>query len=123
MSGEMSLNEAYGYCHKLEKDRNYVRRKAKKRRIQVSMLSLDDPRMRNADSENSPAWESDNGENAKLIRRMEKLETVAIALKRLNDNDRAFAQAVLEGKSWREMGIPKRTFNWRLKKVENFLAL
>ena len=123
MSGEMSLNEAYGYCHKLEKDRNYMRRKAKKRRIQVSMLSLDDPRMRNADSENSPAWESDNGENAKLIRRMEKLETVAIALKRLNDNDRAFAQAVLEGKSWREMGIPKRTFNWRLKKVENFLAL
>ena len=123
MSGEMSLNEAYGYCHKLEKDRNYMRRKAKKRRIQVSMLSLDDPRMRNADSENSPAWESDNGENAKLIRRMEKLETVAIALKRLNDNNRAFAQAVLEGKSWREMGIPKRTFNWRLKKVENFLAL
>lgn len=123
MSGEMSLNEAYGYCHKLEKDRNYMRRKAKKRRIQVSMLSLDDPRMRNTDSENSPAWESDNGENAKLIRRMEKLETVAIALKRLNDNDRAFAQAVLEGKSWREMGIPKRTFNWRLKKVENFLAL
>ena len=40
------------------------------------------------------------------------------ALRRLNAHDRAFARAVLGGKSWRGLGIPKSTFSVRLKKVE-----
>ena len=40
------------------------------------------------------------------------------ALRRLDAADRAFARAVLRGKSWREMGIPNSTFSIRLKKVE-----
>ena len=40
------------------------------------------------------------------------------ALRRLDAADRAFARAVLRGKSWREMGIPKSTFSIKLKKVE-----
>ena len=118
MSEAMSLNEAYGYCHKLEKDRNYVRRKAKKRRIQVSMLSLDDPRMRNADSENSPAWESDNGKGAEEICTIERVEEITIALQKLPENYRTFAKAVLQGKTWREMRIERYRFYRRLKKIE-----
>ena len=40
------------------------------------------------------------------------------ALRRLNAHDRAFARAVLGGKSWRDLCMPKSTFSVRLKKVE-----
>ena len=40
------------------------------------------------------------------------------ALRKLNKTDRAFARAVLGGKSWRDLGMPKSTFSVRLKKVE-----
>ena len=30
--------------------------------------------------------------------------------------------AAFYGLSWQELGIPKRTFNWKLKKLENILA-
>ena len=40
------------------------------------------------------------------------------ALRRLSAHDRAFARAVLGGKSWRDLGMPKSTFSVRLKKVE-----
>ena len=48
---------------------------------------------------------------------------IGAALRRLNDDDRAFARAVLKGKTWVEMGCPKRTFYWRLKKLEDFFRL
>ena len=40
------------------------------------------------------------------------------ALRKLNAHDRAFARAVLGGKSWRDLGMPKSTFSVKLKKVE-----
>ena len=43
---------------------------------------------------------------------------IGAALRRLNASDRAFARAVLNGRTWREMGISKQLFSWRLKKVE-----
>ena len=43
------------------------------------------------------------------------------ALRRLGKKERAFARAVLRGKSWREMGLSKSTFSDRLKKVEKLL--
>ena len=46
--------------------------------------------------------------------------TIAYALSRLTPEQRAFAEDVLDGKSWDDLGIPKRTFNWRLKKLEDF---
>ena len=42
------------------------------------------------------------------------------ALRRLNAHDRAFARAVLGGKSWRDLGMPKSTFSVSLKKVEKY---
>ena len=51
------------------------------------------------------------------IRTKEKNRIDSI-LRRLNASDRAFARAVLGGKSWKEMGMPKTTFSDTLKKVE-----
>ena len=47
---------------------------------------------------------------------------IGAALRRLNASDRAFARAVLNGRTWRDMGCPERTFYWRLKKLENFFS-
>ena len=40
------------------------------------------------------------------------------ALRKLDKADRAFARAVLGGKSWRDLGVSKQAFSVRLKKVE-----
>ena len=117
---ETAQRENYGKALKREKDREYQRRKAKKRKIQVTMLHLDDPRMTNLNSEDSPAWESDNGKGVTLVLRADADNTIAHALSCLTPKQRAFAEDVLNGKKWEEMGIPKRTFNWRLKKLEDF---
>ena len=55
------------------------------------------------------------------IRTKEKNRIDSI-LRRLNATDRAFARAVLCGKSWKEMGVPKSTFSDTLKKVEKVLS-
>ena len=52
-----------------------------------------------------------------FVRRKEK-NRIDNALRRLDASDRAFARAVLGGKSWRDLGMPKSTFSVRLKKVE-----
>ena len=40
------------------------------------------------------------------------------ALRKLDNEDRAFARAVLGGKSWRDLGMPKSIFSVRLKKLK-----
>ena len=42
--------------------------------------------------------------------------------KRLSERDKAFVLDVLDGKRWGEMGMPKRTFNWKIKKVCSLIA-
>ena len=44
------------------------------------------------------------------------------ALRRLSAHDRAFARAVLGGKSWRDLGVSRQAFNVRLKKVEKVIS-
>ena len=44
------------------------------------------------------------------------------ALRRLNARDRAFARAVLGGKSWRDLGVSRQAFSVRLKKVEKVIS-
>ena len=57
----------------------------------------------------------------KFVRKKEK-NRIDNALRRLDASDRAFARAVLGGKSWKEMGMPKTTFSDTLKKVEKLLS-
>ena len=116
---EVEQRENYGKALKREKDREYQRRKAKKRKIQVSMLHLDDPRMTNLNSEDSPAWESDDGKGADLVLRADGANTIAYALSRLTPEQRAFAENVLNGKKWDDLGISESTFYRHMKKVEN----
>jgi hypothetical protein len=52
---------------------------------------------------------------------MKEKNRIDSAMRRLNKSDRAFARAVLRGKSWQEMGIPRSTFSDRLKKVEKVI--
>ena len=54
----------------------------------------------------------------KSIHKKEK-NRIDNALRRLDNSDRAFARAILSGKSWRDMSIPKSTFSVRLKKLKN----
>ena len=44
------------------------------------------------------------------------------ALRKLNKADRAFARAVLGGKSWRDLGVSRQAFSVRLKKVEKVIS-
>ena len=47
---------------------------------------------------------------------------IGAALRRLNASDRAFARAVLNGRTWRNSGMTKQGFNGRLKKICDFLS-
>ena len=44
------------------------------------------------------------------------------ALRRLSAHDRAFARAVLVGKSWRDLGVSRQAFSVRLKNVEKVIS-
>ena len=46
---------------------------------------------------------------------------IASALRRLPIKKRRFAQAVLKGKTWREIGLSKSQFNRELKNILDFL--
>ena len=118
---DMTMDEAYAYCRKLECDRERKHRDTDIGQIEASTLSLDQLVESFEDPSKIQIF-SDCGKGRRSIRASERAEEISVALSQLPASDRTFAQAVLEGKDWREMGIPKRTFNWKLKKVENFLA-
>ena len=118
---EAAQREDYAKALKREKDREYQRRKAKQGRFEASMLSLDQ-HLESVDDENDfiCSWLDDDGKGRDGILRADGANTIAYALSRLTPKQRAFAEDVLNGKSWDDLGIPKRTFNWRLKKLEDF---
>ena len=57
----------------------------------------------------------------KFVRKKEK-NRIDNALRRLDASDRAFARAVLGGKSWRDLGVSRQAFSVRLKKVEEVIS-
>ena len=117
----MTSDEVYAYCRKLEDDR-----------IRKHFSSTDIGKLENemfcsfdqfVDSFEDPSKIqvlSDRGKGGDKVLRTDADNTIAHALSCLTPELRAFAEDVLEGKSWEDLAIPKRTFNWRLKKVENF---
>ena len=115
----MTPDEVYGYCRKLEDDREFAKLRYPKGRFLASMLSLDQL----VDSFEDPSKIqvfTDHGTGGDKVLRTDADNAIAQALSCLTPELRAFAEDVLEGKSWEDLAIPKRTFNWRLKKVENF---
>jgi hypothetical protein len=65
---------------------------------------------------------SDNGKGKENICASESAEAISVALSRLPRRDRSFAEAVLQGKTWREMGLSRQGFWKRVKKIETFFA-
>ena len=118
---DMTMEEAYDYCLKLEYDRERKHRDTDIGQIEASTLSLDQLVESFEDPSKIQIF-SDCGKGDRNIHASESAEAISIALSQLSASDRAFAQAVLEGKDWREMGITKPTFYRQLKKVEIFLA-
>ena len=103
--------------YKQERDRD-------KGRFEASMLSFDE-HMAKFDDPSKIATFSDGGKGAESVRNggVELPEDVLEeALKQLSVRDKAFVRDVLDGKRWGEMGMPKRTFNWKIKKVCSLIA-
>ena len=116
------MNGKHTYCHclKLERDRERSWRESRQGAFEASMLSLDE-HIAKFDDPGKIATFSDGGTGAESIRNggvEVPSDVIDEALGRLSELDRDFALAVLGGKSWREMGMPKATFYRRLKKVE-----
>ena len=42
------------------------------------------------------------------------------ALKKLSKKEQVFVRAVLNGRTWREMGLSRQLFSWHVKKIEKF---
>ena len=112
--------------YKQERDREGAhRRSTNKGKFNAAMLHLDDPSMLGTKNDDSPAWESDGGKGAESIRSggAELLDDVKEeALSNLSKRDRDFALDVLDGRTWMELEMPKRTFNWKIKKVCSLIA-
>ena len=117
---EAMQNEDYATALKREKDREYQRRKAKQGRFEASMLSLDQ-HLESVGDENDfiCSWLDDDGKGRDRILRADGANTIAYALSRLTPEQRAFAENVLNGKKWDEMGISESTFYRHMKKVGN----
>ena len=114
---EMTMDEAYAYCRKLERDRERQRRMSRQGAFEFSFGSLDELTMRFDDPGKIAAF-SDGGCGAAEIRRTAGREAeIAHALDRLSPADRDFVRTVLSGKGWRETGLGKRSFNKRLAAV------
>ena len=88
------------------------------------MLSLDE-HMAKFDDPSKVATFSDGCKGAESIRNggvEAPSDVIEAALSRLSERDKAFARSVLDGKRWPELGMPKRTFNWKIKKVCSLIA-
>ena len=108
-----------------ERDREGAhRRDTDKGRFEASMLSFDE-HMAKFDDPSKIATFSDGGKGAESVRNggVELPEDVLEeAREQLSERDKAFVRDVLDGKRWGEMGMPKRTFNWKIKKVCSLIA-
>ena len=121
----MNMAEARIYCLKLERDRERSWRESRQGAFEASMLSLDE-HMAKFDDPGKIATFSDGGKVAESIRNggvETPFDVVESALSRLSKRDKAFARALLDGKRWLELRMPKATFYRRMKKVEEKVRL
>ena len=113
----MTPNEVYGYCRKLEDDREYQKRQHAKGAFAASMLSLDQL----VDSFENPSKIqvfTDHGTGGDKVLRTDADNAIAQALNCLSPKQRAFVQDVFNGKKWDEMGITRQAFSKRMKIIE-----
>lgn len=112
-------DSGYRMALKREADRERSWRKSRQGAFESSMLSLDEHVAKFDDPGKITAF-SDGGRGAASVRNGGAGlpdDVLGEALTRLSERDRAFVRDVLGGKTWAELGMPKRTFNWKIKKV------
>ena len=114
---DMTMDEAYAYCQELEEKRWWSKRQYSQGRFESSMQSYD-CLIESFEDSSKIQMLSDKGKGEEDILASEGTEAITIALGKLPASDKAFAEAVLQGKKWEEMGISEPTFYRRLKKVE-----
>ena len=114
----MSPDEVYGYCRKLEDDRIRKHFSTDTGKLENEMLLSLDQLVDSFEDPSKIQVFSDRGKGKASIRASERAEAVSFALNLLAPEDKAFAQGILDGKSWREMGIERYKYYRLLKKVE-----
>jgi len=147
-TGKTTTNQkAYRHCRKQERDRERKWRMSRQGAFEFSFSALDEMMETFADP-SKVALFSDRGRGARLIHGDSTKAVLAEAMSRLTEhdeqlakdekpkarkknnpkrakqraNDIAFIKAVLEHKSWADLGITKRGFNKRLAKIISFLV-
>ena len=113
---------SYSYRLKLERDRERSHRKSKRGGFTASTQSLD-ALMETFEDPSVIARFSDHGKGAKQIIRAGMKELIDSTISQLEEPYRDFARAVLDGKSWEDLQMPKATFYRWLKKVEEKVRL
>lgn len=117
---DMTMTEAREYCLRLERYRERSWRKTNQGKFEFGFSSFDELVAGSADPSKLPAL-SDGGKGVERIVSHGDLADDEACLERLPPKDRDFVKAVLSGKTWRQMRIPKRTFNYRLEKIRKNL--
>ena len=116
----MTMDEAREYCLKLERDRMRSHRKSDQGAFEFAFMSLD-AHVEKFDDPGKIATFSDGGASAESIfdrcDESERARQIEEALLRLSPKDRRFASAVLRGATFRELGISKQLFSYRLSSV------
>ncbi len=108
---------SYEYRLKLEDDRERSHRKSAQGAFDFANSSLDEMTCQFEDPSKIALF-SDGGYGARQIIRAGMKELIDSTISQLPEPYRDFARAVLDGKSWEDLGMPKSTFFRWLKKVE-----
>lgn len=115
---ESSCSPTTGACERArEGGKTPIRdRAAYFRAWRIAMFGGDFDPVRVAVEEAVAAFSSRQPERDRETDRKADGGRIGAALRRLNAADRAFARAVLRGRTWRDSGMTKQGFNKRLKK-------
>ena len=108
---------SYEYRLKLERDRERSHRESEQGMFDFATSSLDEMTKRFEDPSKIALF-SDHGYGARQIVRAGMKELIDSTISQLPEKYRDFANAVLDGKDYEDLGMPKATFFRWLKKVE-----
>ena len=114
------MNAEYRKALKRERDRERSWRKSEQGAFESAFMSLD-AHVEKFDDPTKIAIFSDGGAGAEsTFARCEKedrLRQIDDAISRLSEKEQDFAYAVLRGATWREVGISRQLFSYRLSSV------
>ena len=119
------MSIGYRKALKREADRERAWRKTRQGAFESAFVSLD-AHVEKFDDPGKIAVFSDCGAGEERIfaryDERDKARQIADALRRLSPKDRRFASAVLHGATWRELGLTRQGFNFKIRCIERRLS-